>query len=62
MKKSRQGKRTEEEERIATRKRYSALPEITKNTVIKRREIDLSTLYEDPMFGDYRKKNIKRRL
>ena len=40
---------------MATRKRYSALPEITKNTVVKLREVDLSIIEEDPIFGDFRK-------
>jgi hypothetical protein len=51
-----------EEERIANRKRYSVLPEINKNTVIKRKEVDMSIIEEDPIFGDFRKKNIRKRL
>ena len=54
--------RTEEEKNEWIRKRYSALPEITKNTVVTRREIDLSLIAEDPVFGDFRKKNIPKRL
>jgi hypothetical protein len=38
------------------------LPEITKNTVVKRREVDFSLLEEDPIFGDFRKNNIRKRL
>lgn len=53
---------TEEERNELIRKRHSALPEITKNTVVTRREIDLSLIAEDPVFGDFRKKNIPRRL
>ncbi len=44
------------------KQRYSCLPEITKNSVITRREVDFSILEEDPIFGDFRKKNIRKRL
>ena len=38
------------------------LPQITKNTNTKKFEIDFSLLREDPLFGDYRKNNIPKRL
>ena len=44
------------------RKKYSLLPNINKNTNLKKFEIDFALIQEDPLFGDYRKKNIKRRL
>ena len=44
------------------RKKYSLLPNINKNTNLKKFDIDFSIIREDPLFGDYRKKNIKRRL
>ena len=31
------------------------MPQITKNTWVKRREVDLSTLYEDPYFDPSRR-------
>ena len=39
---------TPERKRRAVRELY--LPEITKNTFVKRKDVDLSTLYEDPFF------------
>ena len=66
VKRSRQGSRgsqgenpmaTPERKRRAIRELY--LPEITKNTWVKRKEVDLSTLYEDPFF-DLVKKKPKR--
>mmetsp|Transcript_21054 Transcript_21054/g.28313 ORF Transcript_21054/g.28313 Transcript_21054/m.28313 type:complete len:119 (-) Transcript_21054:1941-2297(-) len=62
VKRSRQGSRqsaranmltTPERQRRAVRELY--LPEITKNTWVKRKEVDLSTLYEDPYFDLYNK-------
>ena len=44
------------------RKKYSLLPNITKITNVKKFDIDLSIIKEDPLFGDYRKKNIRKRL
>jgi hypothetical protein len=38
------------------------LPKLTKNTNTKKFEIDFSLLREDPLFGDYRKNNIPKRL
>ena len=38
------------------------MPEITKNTYVKRKEVDLSTLYEDPFFDLVKKKPKKRGL
>ena len=40
----------------------SMIPKITKNTNTKKFEIDFSLLREDPLFGDYRKNNIPKRL
>ena len=37
------------------------LPEINKNTWVKRKEVDLSTLYEDPFFDLNKKKLAARR-
>jgi hypothetical protein len=48
--------------RTVIRKKHTALPEITKYSRVKKFDVDLSTLYEDPLFGDYRRKNIRRRL
>ena len=48
---------TPERKRRAVRELY--LPEITKNTWVKRKEVDLTTLYEDPFF-DLVKKKPKR--
>ena len=50
---------TPERKRRQIRELY--LPEITKNTVIKKREPDLSTLYEDPYFDLVKKKLGARR-
>ena len=47
---------------MASKKRYSCLPEITKNTVVKLKEVDMSIIEEDPIFGDFRKKNIRKHL
>jgi len=50
---------TPERKRRAVRELY--LPEITKNTAwVKRKEVDLTTLYEDPFFDLY-KKPVKKR-
>ena len=50
---------TPERKRRAVRELY--LPEIGKNTWVKKKEIDFSTLYEDPFF-DLVKKPARRGL
>jgi hypothetical protein len=42
--------------------REKYLPEITKNTFIRRKEVDLTTLFEDPLFDPSRrpKRNFGR--
>ena len=69
VKRSRQGSRgsvdaamqltTPERKRRAIRELY--LPEIVNKNVVKRKEIDLSTLYEDPFFDLVKKKQPARR-
>ena len=50
---------TPEKKRREVRELY--LPEITKNTWVKRKEVDLTTLYEDPLFDPSRrpKRNLR---
>lgn len=68
VKRSRQGSRgsvdaammltTPERKRRAIRELY--LPEIVNKNYVKRKEIDLSTLYEDPFFDLVKKKQPRR--
>ena len=44
---------TPERKRREVRELY--LPEITKNTYVKKKEIDLTTLFEDPLFDPSRR-------
>ena len=52
----------EDTPRTKDRKKYSLLPKITKNTNVKKFDVDFSIIKEDPLFGDYRKNSIRRRL
>ena len=51
---------TPERKRRAVRELY--LPEIGKNTWVKRKEVDLTTLYEDPYFDLVKKPKPRRGL
>lgn len=68
VKRSRQGSRgsqgsnmltTPERKRRAVRELY--LPEINKNTWVKRKEVDLGPLKEDPYFDLLERQKMKRR-
>ena len=44
------------------RRSSSVLPKITKDTDLKKFEVDLSLIREDPIFGEFRKNNMPSRL